>query len=78
MALEPRSGKAEGKAGGEVKAERRHGRGFHSPSVTARKRLGEVAAGHGFAEPQVLLRWPEVVGLFRDLPRKIQAAIVHG
>jgi len=38
------------------------GRGFRSAGETARKRLGEAAAGHGFAEPEVLLRWPEVVG----------------
>jgi len=61
MALETRSGKTAAEAAAKA-AERRHGRGFHSPSVTARRRLGEVAAGHGFAEPQVLLRWAEVVG----------------
>jgi hypothetical protein len=38
------------------------GRGFRSAGETARKRLGEAAAGHGFAEPEVLMRWPEVVG----------------
>jgi hypothetical protein len=38
------------------------GRGFRSAAETARRRLGEAAAGHGFAEPEVLMRWPEVVG----------------
>lgn len=42
-------------------AERR-GKGFRSPAETARRRLREAAAGHGFAEPDVLLRWAEVVG----------------
>ena len=41
---------------------KRRGRGFASAAVTARKRLSEAAAGHGFAEPEVLLRWAEVVG----------------
>ena len=37
-------------------------RGFHSAAETARQRLGELAARHGFAEPEVLMRWSEVVG----------------
>jgi hypothetical protein len=37
-------------------------RGFRSAGETARRRLGEAAAGHGFAEPEVLMRWPEIVG----------------
>jgi hypothetical protein len=41
---------------------RRSRRGFRSAAETARRRLGEAAAGHGFAEPEVLIRWPEVVG----------------
>lgn len=51
-----------GKAGSKTRATARRGRGFRSAAETARKRLGEAAAGHGFAEPEVLLRWPEVVG----------------
>lgn len=37
-------------------------RGFRSTADTVRRRLGEAAAGYGFAEPEVLIRWPEVVG----------------
>jgi len=48
--------------GGKSQDETRRGGGFSSAAVTARKRLGEAAARHGFAEPEVLLRWTEVVG----------------
>ena len=48
--------------GGKAGDSTRRGRGFASASVTARKRLAETASGHGFAEPEVLLRWAEVVG----------------
>jgi len=58
MTLGPHDSKTAGKSG----AQPRRGRGFASAAVTARKRLGEAAANHGFAEPQVLLRWAEVVG----------------
>ncbi len=51
-----------GPAGGKTGSKIRRGRGFRSAGETARKRLGEAAAGHGFAEPEVLMRWPEVVG----------------
>ena len=51
-----------GKAGSKTRPTTRRGRGFRSAGETARKRLGEAAAGHGFAEPEVLMRWPEVVG----------------
>ena len=60
MTLGPTSGKTGENARRGASA--RRGRGFHSAAATARKRLGEAAAGHGFAEPEVLLRWPEVVG----------------
>ncbi|MCH8168478.1 MAG: DUF721 domain-containing protein [Proteobacteria bacterium] len=53
---------AGGKTGSKMGTATRRGRGFRSAGETARKRLGEAAAGHGFAEPEVLLRWPEVVG----------------
>jgi hypothetical protein len=51
-----------GPTGGKTGSAERRGRGFRSASETARRRLGEAAAGHGFAEPEVLIRWPEVVG----------------
>jgi hypothetical protein len=53
---------AGGKTGSTKRPDRARGRGFRSPAETARRRLGEAAAGHGFAEPEVLMRWPEVVG----------------
>ncbi len=55
-------GPAGGKTGSKRRPTTRGGRGFRSAGETARKRLGEAAAGHGFAEPEVLMRWPEVVG----------------
>jgi len=51
-----------GKSGTASRTGERRGRGFRSAAETARRRLGEAAAGHGFAEPDVLMRWPEVVG----------------
>ncbi len=51
-----------GPTGGKTGSKTRRGRGFRSAGETARRRLGEAAAGHGFAEPEVLMRWPEVVG----------------
>jgi hypothetical protein len=51
-----------GTAGDKTVSATRRGRGFRSAAETARRRLGEAAAGHGFAEPEVLIRWPEVVG----------------
>lgn len=66
MTLGPHNGKTGtntgGSAAGKPGAQTRRGRGFASAAVTARKRLGEAAARHGFAEPQVLLHWAEVVG----------------
>jgi hypothetical protein len=58
MTLAPAGGKTGSKTGSSA----RSGHGFRSAGETARRRLGEAAAGHGFAEPEVLLRWPEVVG----------------
>ena len=58
MTLAPTSGKSRTQSG--LKTAR--GRGFRSAAETARRRLGEAAARHGFAEPEVLMRWPEVVG----------------
>jgi hypothetical protein len=51
-----------GKTGSATRPTLRGRRGFRSAAETARRRLGEAAAGHGFAEPEVLIRWPEVVG----------------
>jgi len=53
MALEPTGDKTSGK---------RNARGFRQAGAEMRKRVGAAAAGHGFAEPEVLLRWAEVVG----------------
>ncbi len=55
-------GPAGGKTGSTTRATKWRGRGFRSAGETARRRLGEAAAGHGFAEPEVLMRWSEVVG----------------
>ncbi|MFQ5567284.1 MAG: DUF721 domain-containing protein, partial [Paracoccaceae bacterium] len=55
-------GPAGGKTGSNRRPAERRGRGFRSVGETARRRVGEAAAGHGFAEPEVLLRWLEVVG----------------
>ncbi|MEM9735282.1 MAG: DciA family protein [Pseudomonadota bacterium] len=41
---------------------RKGGKPFHRPVSTVRSRLGAVASGKGFAEPDVLLRWTEAVG----------------
>ena len=43
-------------------AETRRARGFLAAAHCARRALGEAAAGRGFAEPQVLTRWAEIVG----------------
>ncbi len=62
MTLGPAGGKTGSKTGSTTRATKWRGRGFRSAGETARRRLSEAAAGHGFAEPEVLLRWPEVVG----------------
>ncbi len=62
MTLGPTGGKAGSKKRTATRPTTGRGRGFRSAGETARKRLGEAAAGHGFAEPEVLMRWPEVVG----------------
>ena len=41
--------------------QRRGGRGRHAGGAL-RGPLGEAAARRGFAEPEVLVRWPEIVG----------------
>ena len=41
---------------------KRQARGFLAASACARRAVGEAAAGRGFAEPQVLTRWSEIVG----------------
>lgn len=43
-------------------APRRMGRPFRHVAKTLRKRLGAAAAKRGFAEPEVLTRWDEVIG----------------
>jgi hypothetical protein len=66
MTLVPTGGKSRSKpgpnSGPNSGPKTKRGRGFRSAAETARRRLGEAAAGHGFAEPEVLMRWPEVVG----------------
>ncbi len=62
MTLGPTGGKAGSKTRATARTTTARGRGFRSAGETARKRLGEAAAGHGFAEPEVLVRWSEVVG----------------
>jgi hypothetical protein len=62
MTLGPTGGKAGSKTRATDWARTARGRGLRSAGETARKRLGEAAARHGFAEPEVLMRWPEVVG----------------
>ncbi len=62
MTLGSAGGKTGSKTGSTTPATKWRGRGFRSAGETARRRLGEAAAGHGFAEPEVLMRWPEVVG----------------
>ncbi|MBY8977212.1 DUF721 domain-containing protein [Rhodobacteraceae bacterium NNCM2] len=46
----------------EARSARDRGRPFHRPSQTIRHRLKSIAASKGFAEPDVLIRWPEAVG----------------
>lgn len=40
----------------------RRGRSFHRAGTALRRRISEAAAKRGFAEPDILLRWPEIVG----------------
>lgn len=66
MALPKRADKRAGKAAGQgtdrPAAGKRQARGFLAASHCARRAVGEAAAGRGFAEPQVLTRWAEIVG----------------
>jgi hypothetical protein len=62
MTLGPTGGKTGSRRRATARVAMARGRGFRSAGETARKRLAEAAAGHGFAEPEVLLRWAEVVG----------------
>ena len=56
------AGKGSDKAAGKTGAESRQARGFIAAARCARRAVGEAAAGRGFAEPQVLTRWAEIVG----------------
>jgi len=49
---------------------RRRGRPFHRAGEALGRRLSEAAAKRGFAEPDVLIRWAEIVGA--DLARDCQ------
>ncbi len=61
MTLAPERGKSGSKPGPQERSRQRGG-GFRRPSEAARKHLGNAAAAHGFAEPEVLIRWSEIVG----------------
>ncbi|MDH3665877.1 MAG: DciA family protein [Paracoccaceae bacterium] len=61
MTLASERGKGGSKPGPQERTRKRGG-GFRRPSEAARKHLGNAAATHGFAEPEVLLRWSEIVG----------------
>ncbi len=41
---------------------RKRGRGFQSAGATVRSAVDQMAGKKGFAETEVLLRWPEIVG----------------
>ena len=43
-------------------APRRYGKGFRHASETVRKSVDQVVGKKGFAESEVLLRWPEIAG----------------
>ena len=47
---------------GKQETGKRRGGGFRRPAEEARATLRQAVAKHGFAEPEVLLRWPEIVG----------------
>lgn len=47
---------------GTSSQKRRAGRAFHHAGGLVRKRIDAAAARRGFAEPDVLMRWPEIVG----------------
>ena len=49
-------------SGDQGKPGARQARGFRRASDSARKQLGQAAARYGFAEADVLFRWPEVTG----------------
>ena len=56
-------------------APRRFGKGFRHASETVRKSLGQIVGKKGFAESDVLLRWPEIIG--EALARTCQPVKVH-
>ncbi len=62
MALGTERDKSRGAGGGGARQHGRRARGFERPVATVHAHLREVAARHGFAEPEVLLRWAEIVG----------------
>ena len=57
-----RTGKGVGKGADSDGPASRKARGFLAAAHCARRAVGEAAAGRGFAEPQVLTRWAEIVG----------------
>lgn len=61
MAGEHGDGAGAGGAGGAPHRRRGSGR-FRQAGQPVRARLAQAAARRGFAEPDVLLRWPEIVG----------------
>lgn len=54
--------KAIDKTAGKTAPGRRRARGFVAAAACARGTVGEAAAGRGFAVPDVLTRWAEIVG----------------
>jgi hypothetical protein len=50
------------KTAGVTRPHERRARGFERPVAAVHAHLREAAARHGFAEPEVLMRWTEIVG----------------
>lgn len=50
------------KATDKTATPKRQARGFLAAAHCAKRAVGEAAASRGFAEPQVLTRWAEIVG----------------
>ena len=50
------------KARDKTGTQKRRAGGFLAAAKCAQRTVGEAAAGRGFAEPQVLTRWAEIVG----------------
>ncbi|HUF86548.1 MAG TPA: DciA family protein [Thermohalobaculum sp.] len=62
MTLAKATGNTTGGNVGKTAPERRRPRGFLAAAHCARRTVGEAAAQRGFAVPDVLTRWGEIVG----------------